>query len=351
SDVEEILSEVCVKNRSVETVVINKCRKVGNCYFENWTCLYARNALRLINRCPKIKTLSLKRTFIKSNKFFENLGVALPHLTNLSLSYSDALTPENIMSVANTCTNLEKLWLSGTTFFWMPSAKWEKAYHAIFHRLGRTLTCLQMDVRSVKELKDISMCVKMKVLHLHNIQYLGKEEFAAIGNLCNLVALRLHKAFKSYFWENFPSGRGDEILNSLFQKTNMKNLIYLSLPQFFFPSSDCAQLIAYNCPLLHVLSVANVSRVSDDGIIVILKKCTDLHGLDISCTDVTAELFTFICIFPNKLNFIIVETECDSQKENSLKELIEKKSGIRVERVEELKMKSKIPCKLLQFYL
>ena len=186
--------------------------------------------------------------------------------------------------------------------------------------------------------QGISLCKNLKVLHLHNAIHIHNEGLSAIGSLCNLIALRLHKA--TYL--------SSDTLLTLFQPGNMKNLAYLSVAASSHVNDDCALSIAKFCPQLHVLSLALIDRITDCGVETIVKNCTSLHYLDLYNTrNVTGPFFNFISKFSSNVNFIVIEQVCSREKEKFVNILKEENSKVNVHQAQIWKTGRMFKCSLL----
>lgn len=149
-DVEELISQLCTTNHSVESVAIKRCSKSEVVNSWEWALLHARHLNRLIKCCPKIRRLKLNEVCIRSNKFYHDLGILLPNLTCLHLSHNHFLTPKQIKNVATKCCNLAQLWISGENCCGQKE-DWENAYKTLFQQRWRTLTHLQFDASKLTD--------------------------------------------------------------------------------------------------------------------------------------------------------------------------------------------------------
>ncbi|PSN56419.1 hypothetical protein C0J52_09532 [Blattella germanica] len=211
--------------------------------------------------------------------------------------------------------SLSRLWLSGQICCGH-SNEWETAFNALLTQRSKTLECLQFDASRLKDdtLKNLALCVKLKKLHLHKATNIHSEGLAAIGSLCNLVSLRIHNA----------NHLGSSTICNLFEKGNLKNLIYLSLPGSSCMDDACAEAIAKYCPNLHVLSLALVNGITDNGLFTIVAKCQYIHYLDVFCMQlVSGSVFGLIWNCAPRLNCIVVEEMCNAKKEKFVKVLQE----------------------------
>lgn len=149
-DVEELISQLCTTNRSVESVAVKRCSKSEVLNSWEWALLHARHLNRLIKCCPKIRRLKLNEVCIRSNKFYHDLGILLPNLTCLHLSHNHFLTPKQIKNIATNCHNLAQLWISGENCCGQKE-DWESAYKTLFQQRWRTLTHLQFDASKLTD--------------------------------------------------------------------------------------------------------------------------------------------------------------------------------------------------------
>ena len=150
-DVERLLSHLCkTNNRYLESVAVTRCSKSEVVNSWEWGLLHASCLHRLIKCCPKIRSLKLNDLRIRSDKFYDNLGILLPNLTCLHLSHSHFLTPKQIKNIATKCCNLAELWLSGETCCGL-NEDWEDAYCTLFQQRCRTLTHLQFDACKLRD--------------------------------------------------------------------------------------------------------------------------------------------------------------------------------------------------------
>jgi hypothetical protein len=115
-----------------------------------WGLLNARCLNRPIKCCPKIRSLKFNDLRIRSDKFYDNLGILLPRLTCLHLSQGHFLTPKQIKNIATKCCNLAQLWLSGENCCGYKE-DWENAYCTLFKQRWRTLTHLQFDASKLRD--------------------------------------------------------------------------------------------------------------------------------------------------------------------------------------------------------
>jgi hypothetical protein len=162
-DVEQLLSHLCKNNRRVESVAVTRCSKSEVVNSWEWGLLNARCLNRLIKCCPKIRSLKLNNLRIRSDKFYNNLGILLPKLTCLHLSHSHFLTPKQLKNIATKCCNLAELWLSGENCCGYKE-DWENAYCTLLQQRWRTLTHLQFDASKLRDeafkvLKYLCVCV------------------------------------------------------------------------------------------------------------------------------------------------------------------------------------------------
>ena len=150
-DVEQLLSHLCkTSNIHVESVAVTQCSKSKVEKLQEWGLLHASCLNRLIKCCPKIWNLKLTDLHIRSDKFYDNLGILLPNLTCLHLSHSHFLTPKQIKNIAIKCCNLAELWLSGEICCGSYE-DWEDAYCTLFQQRCRTLTHLHFDACSLRD--------------------------------------------------------------------------------------------------------------------------------------------------------------------------------------------------------
>ncbi|XP_023704501.1 F-box/LRR-repeat protein 7-like isoform X2 [Cryptotermes secundus] len=341
-DVEELISQLCTTNRSVESVAVKRCSKSEVLNSWEWALLHARHLNRLIKCCPKIRRLKLNEVCIRSNKFYHDLGILLPNLTCLHLSHNHFLTPRQIKNIATNCHNLAQLWISGENCCGQKE-DWESAYKTLFQQRWRTLTHLQFDASKLTDdvFKELSLCVNLKILHLHRAVYLFCLGMSAIGTLPNLISLRLHKA----------KHLSSDTLLVLYQNGNFEILVNLSLAGCSCVNDECAAAIALHCRHLHLLSLALVEGITDKGIEAILKHCTSLHYLDIYCMkNVTGSSFSYISHYARELNFLVVEESCSDEKEKNIKALLAFSSSLKVHRTQTWKTGGTYRCKLLQYH-
>jgi hypothetical protein len=187
-------------------------------------------------------------------------------------------------------------------------------------------------------LQDLSLCVNLKILHLHRATYLSCLGMSAIGTLPNLISLRLHKT----------KHLSADTLLVLHQNGNFKILVNLSLAGCTCVNDECAAAIALHCPQLHLLSLALVEDVTDKGIEAILKHCTSLHYLDLYCMkNVTGSSFSYISQYAHELNFLVIEESCSDEKEKNIKAL-EFSSNLKIHRTQTWKTGGTYRCRLLQ---
>jgi hypothetical protein len=149
-DVEQLLTHVCKTNRRVESVAIIRCSKTEVLNSWEWGLLHAWCLNRLIKCCPRIQSLKLNYLHIRSDKFYNDLGILLPKLTCLHLSHSHFLTPKQVTNIAMKCCNLAQFWLSGDKCCGRKE-EWENAYKCLFQQRWRTLTHLQFDACKLKD--------------------------------------------------------------------------------------------------------------------------------------------------------------------------------------------------------
>ena len=166
-DAEQLLSHLCKTNRHVESLEVTRCFEVEIVNCGLWISLSSRCLNRLIKCCPKIRNLKFEEMWIRSDKFYDNLGILLPKLTCLHLSHSHLLTPQRIKNIVTKCCNLAQFCLSGLTSRGYKK-EWEDAYCTLLQQHWRTLTHLQFDASKLRDeafkvLKYLCMYVRMCV--------------------------------------------------------------------------------------------------------------------------------------------------------------------------------------------
>ena len=149
-DAEQLLSHLCETNRRVESVEVTRCFGVEIVNRRQWLSLSARCLNRLIECCPKIRSLKLKEMWIHYDKFYDNLGILLPKLTCLHLSHSHILTTQHIKNIVTKCCNLAQFCLNGLTCYGCKE-EWEDVYCTLLQQRWRTLTHLRFDACKLRD--------------------------------------------------------------------------------------------------------------------------------------------------------------------------------------------------------
>ena len=133
-----------------------------------------------------------------------------------------------------------------------------------------------------------------------------------VGALPNLISLQLHE-MKHLCATQFLHA---------FQNGNSANLLNLSLVGCTC-NDEYASIVALLCPQIRVLSLALVEGITDKGIEIILQRSSSLHYLDIyDMKNITGSSFTCIPQYAHKLNFLVIEDFCDTEKEENLNSLL-----------------------------
>jgi hypothetical protein len=162
----------------------------------------------------------------------------------------------------------------------------------------------------------------------------------AIGALPNLISLQLHAVIDLH---------APTFLNNAYQNENLVNLVNLSLAGCAGIDDAFAFFIIQQCPHIHMLTLANVKGFTDYGLQIVLTNCTSLHYLDIyGMSDITGSSFACITQHAHKLNLLVIEYFCNSQKEENLKALLRSNSKVQVRRTNSWKFCENVTCRLLQ---
>jgi hypothetical protein len=153
-----------------------------------------------------------------------------------------------------------------------------------------------------------------------------------IGALPNLIYLTFYDLY------------APTVLDKVFQNGNLLNSVNLSLERNQGFDDAYAFVIAMQCPHIHVLTLAYIQGFTDDGLYIILTNCSSLHYLDIyGMKDITGSSFACIPHYAQRLNFLVIEDFCTSEKEENLNALLRSSSKVRVHRPHEVKI-SRVDC-------
>jgi len=134
-----------------------------------------------------------------------------------------------------------------------------------------------------------------------------------------------------------------------FQKGKSANLVNLSIAGCHNVDDEFASNIALLFPQIHMLSLAFVKGITDKGIEIILKNCSSLHYLDVfAMNDITGSSFSCIPQYAHKLNFLVIENYCDTEKKENLNALLKSNSKVQVHCTSTWKPGETYKCRLLQ---
>ena len=133
-----------------------------------------------------------------------------------------------------------------------------------------------------------------------------------------------------------------------FQNGNSANLVNLSLAGCTCIDDEMASVIAQLFPQIHVLSLAFVDGITDNGIEIILKNCSSLHYLDLfAMRDISGSSFTCIPQYAHNLNYLHIKDVYDIEREEYLNAL-KSNSKVQVHRTPTWESRDTVKCKLLQ---
>ncbi|GLV42548.1 hypothetical protein CBL_03286 [Carabus blaptoides fortunei] len=282
------IRQMCRCNKELKMITIKNCK-----YTNHTEGKFPERVLRnVVICCKKLEKINLKGTPFKGRHFYMD-AAALSNLRSINLGNNPFLRTKNLYELILNCHNLEELKLSYRSAEQQLS---DADVVCLFAKLRPTLKSVTFDMADLSDtsLAAILACTKLEKLNLYNTSNLSSELFVTLWRLLrHLKILKIQNAMISneHFVRLFTDGSSSlcnlKLLNLSGSKLNSNTLETISeccrnLQKIVLKcckNLETLENFLENCPHITSINVAFCDKISDNELLKIPEKLSNLRTL------------------------------------------------------------------------